>query len=117
MKLVKESLYEKFSEGGDPIYDMGIDILPKYQKELDDKYRWERNKFPEGKDRMRIKDIVSKAQGDSAKEMKLAETMCKLITDPLKAYRRFQAAREIMGMKWGPSSIFLIRAAELAGIK
>jgi len=117
MKLVRESLYEKFTEEGDPLHDMGIGLLPKYEKELEAKYKWSRDSLAEPKDRMRIRDIISKANGNEAKENKLAETMCKLITDAKKAYRRYLAAKVIRGMSWEPTRIFLRRAGELAGIR
>ncbi len=44
------------------------------------------------KDTMRIQDIVKKAAGNAEKAKKLAETMCKLITDRFKALRRARAA-------------------------
>lgn len=116
MKLVRESLFEKFTDESDPLYDMGIGLLPTFEKELQQKYRWTRHNWVEPKDRMRIQDIVKKAGGDDAKENKLAETMCKLIGDRLKAYRRFLAAKEEGGMNWEVTKIFLRRAAELAGL-
>lgn len=114
MKLVRESLFEKFSDEGDAIHDMGIGLLPKFEKELDDRYRWV---SPEPKDKMRVGDIIKKANGDKAKEIKLAETMCKLITDAKKAYRRYIAAKREGGMHWEVTRIFLRRAGELSGIK
>jgi hypothetical protein len=116
MKLVKESLYEKFSEEGDPLYDMGIGLLPEFEKQLNYQYKFHRGSEMEQKDRMRIRDIVRKANGDPEKENKLAQTMCKLMQDRLKAYRRFLAAKEEGGMHWEVTKIFLRRAAELAGL-
>lgn len=117
MKLVRESLFEKFSEEGDAIHDMGIGVLPDYAKKLAEKYKWDRDTFDDAKDRMRVRDIIDKAKGDTSKEEKLAETMCKLITDAKKAYRRYLAAKTQRGMNWEVTRIFLRRAAELAGIK
>jgi hypothetical protein len=114
VKLVKESLYEKFSEESDPIMDLGIGLLPKYRDELQKKYRWV---SPEPKDRMRVEAIVSKAGGNSKKEISLATTMGKLIQDPKKAYRRYVAAAKIGGEHWDVTRVFLKRAGELAGIK
>jgi ADP-ribose pyrophosphatase YjhB (NUDIX family) len=116
VKLVKESLYEKFTEEGDPLYDMGIGLLPTFEKELQQKYHWSRGSWVEPKDTMRIQDIIRKANGDPEKENKLAQTMCKLIQERLKAYRRFLAAKEEGGMNWEVTKIFLRRAAELAGL-
>jgi hypothetical protein len=117
MKLVKEFLYEKFSIEGDPLYDMGIGLLPQFEKQLKEKYKYNYGSWVELKDANRIKDIKSKAKGDSEKENKLAETMCKLIKDPLKAYRRFLAAKDFGGTEWEVTKIFLRRAAELAQIE
>jgi len=111
VKLVRESLFEKFSEEGDAIHDMGIGLLPKYEKELDAKYRW--SVSPEPKDHMRVEAIADKAKGDTSKENRLAQTMCKLITDPQKAYRRYIAAKKHGGMHWEVTRIFLQRAGEL----
>jgi hypothetical protein len=116
MKLVRESLYEKFTDEGDPLYDMGIGLLPEFEKQLEQKYKWRRGSWVEPKDRMRIRDIIRKADGDPEKENKLAQTMCKLIQERLKAYRRFLAAKEERGMEWEVTKIFLRRAAELAGL-
>lgn len=114
IKLVKESLYEAFSEGGDPIEDMGIGVLSKYKDILDSTYKfWN---YVETKDTNRIKDIIKKAQGDAEKENKLARTMCKLIGDRHKAYRRYVAARQVGGENWEVTKIFLLRAAELSNI-
>jgi len=120
VKIVRESLFEslfeKFTEESDALYDMGIGLLPTFEKDLQQKYRYTRHNWVEPKDRMRVNDIAKKANGDEVKENKLAETMCKLIHDRLKAYRRFLAAREIGGMNWEVTKIFLRRAAELAGL-
>lgn len=117
MKLVRESLFEKFSEEGDAIHDMGIGLLPEYEKKLAEKYKWSRDAIEDAKDRMRVRDIIDKAKGDSNKENKLAETMCKLIGDAKKAYRRYLAAKGARGSNWEVTRIFLRRAADLAGIK
>jgi len=86
-------LHEKFTEDSDPIYDLGIGIQPK--------------------DLMRIKDIIKKARGYRWEERKLAETMCKLITDKNKAFRRYLAAKSIKGDDWDVTKIFLRRAQQL----
>jgi hypothetical protein len=114
VKLVRESLYEKFIEDTDPIQDMGIGLLSKYETELSKRYRWE---SPEAKDRMRVEAIRSKANGNSRKENTLATTMGKLIQDTKKAYRRYLAAKSEGGANWEVTKIFLRRAGELAGIK
>lgn len=110
MKLVREYLYEKFTEESDPIRDMGIGMLA----DLEKKYRWV---VPEHKDLMRIRDIDLKALNNKDKEKSLARTMCKLIKDPEKAYRRYLAAKKFGGAQWEVTRIFLDRAFELAGIK
>ena len=115
MKLIRESLYEKFVEGGDPIYDMGIG-LAKIEKQLEQDYKYYREAWPDYKDRKRINDIIKKADGNDEKENKLAQTMCKLIQDRFKAYRRYKAAKSLKGINWEVTKIFLRRAAELAGI-
>jgi len=107
MKLVREYLNEKFTDDDtDPIKDMGIGLAGK----LKDIYKWT---TPEYKDYLRIRDIVSKANGDSDKENRLARTMTKLITDPVKAYRRYLAAKNERGDNWEVTRIFLSRALEL----
>jgi hypothetical protein len=107
MKLVRESLYEKFTADSDPISDMGIGM----KKNLEKYSRWIR---PENKDIMRIRDIVSKANGDHEKEARLARTMCKLITDREKSYRRYLAAKQIGGEDWEVTNIFMAKAIEMA---
>ena len=114
---LKESLNEKFSMEGDPLYDMGVGMLPQFEKQLKEKYKYNYGSWVELKDTNRIRDIKSKAEGNVEKENKLAETMCKLIKDPLKAYRRFLAAKEFGGTEWEVTKIFLRRAAELAQIE
>ena len=95
MKLVREQLYEKFVEDSDPIHDLGI------------------GQKPDAKDIQRVQDIQRKAKGKSYKEAELAETMCKLIKDKEKAYRRYLAAKQVGGEKWRVAQIFLEKAAEL----
>ena len=114
MKLVREYLYEKFIEDSDPIQDMGIGLLSKYESELEKRFRWESTEM---KDRTRIRNIVDKANGDTQKEIRLAETMCKLIQDTKKAYRRYLAAKALYGPNWDVTKVFLRRAGELAGIQ
>jgi hypothetical protein len=95
MKLVREQLYERFVEDSDPIHDLDI------------------GQKADAKDLQRIKDIQTKAKGSGYKENELATTMCKLIKDKEKAYRRYLAAKEIGGKKWRVAQIFLERAVEL----
>jgi hypothetical protein len=66
------------------------------------------------KDIMRIQDIVRKAEGNASKAKKLAETMCKLITDKWKALRRARAAER----EGEPdlADIFTHRAKELGAL-
>jgi hypothetical protein len=113
MKIVREYLYEKFTEEGDPIQDMGIGLLPKYKEVLGQRYKYV---YPEPKDMMRIKDIIRKADGDKVKERKLAATMAKLITDRQKAWRRYLAALKVGGNSWDVTQIFLQKAGELHNI-
>jgi len=94
-RLLKESLNEKFTDDSDPIDDMRIGLQPDL------------------KDINRIKDIKTKARGSKWQEIRLAETMCKLIKDKEKAFRRYLAAELIGGEDWAVSETFLIRAAEL----
>jgi hypothetical protein len=89
----RKKLHEKFTEDSDPIYDLGIGI--------------------EQKDLMRINDIIRKARGYTWEERKLAGTMCKLITDKNKAFRRYLAAKSIKGSEWAVTKIFLHRAQQL----
>jgi len=53
--------------------------------------------MPDNKDEMRIYDIIIKAKWNPTKMLKLAETMCKLITHAEKAFNRFQVAKRILG--------------------
>ena len=92
MKLVKESLYEKFTEGGDPIRDLGI------------------GQKPEEKDIMRIEKIWNMRAWE---QRGAAEKMAKLITGKEKAYRRYLAAKTRGGNEWAPTKIFLKRAVDL----
>ena len=113
MKLVKEYLYEKFTEDSDPIEDMRIGLKPKIEA-LEKIYMWVR---PEIKDYERIRNIFSKSNKNSEKERMYAQNMAKAITDPEKAYRRYKAAKyigEINGKEaWDVTNIFLMRALEL----
>jgi len=65
------------------------------------------------KDHKRIEDIVKKAGGDRDKEISLATTMAKVITDKNKAERRAEAAEE-QGLDH-LRKIFQNRANEIAG--
>jgi len=95
VKLVREQLYEKFVEDSDPIHDLGI------------------GQKPDAKDLKRVEDIFAKSKGKSYKAAELAETMCKLIKDKEKAYRRYLAAAQIAGKDSRVAQIFLERAVEL----
>ena len=114
MKLVGEYLYEKFTEDGDPIRDLGIGMGPKIEK-LAQIYKW--HSTPEQKDYVRIKNIAIKAHGNIEKERMYAKMMANAIEYPDKAYRRYKAALYIGGEEWDVTQIFLIRALELNGIK
>lgn len=63
------------------------------------------------KDTMRIQDIQKKSNGNMDKAKKLAETMCKLITDKWKALRRARAAER--ENEHDLADIFFNRAKEL----
>lgn len=65
------------------------------------------------KDTMRIQDIHDKANGDKFKMKRLAETMCKLITDASKATRRALAAEQLKF--YDLAELFFARARELGG--
>jgi len=98
-------VFEKFTEDSDPIEDMKIGIKHK----LKSYSSWIQ---PEPKDIKRIKDIISKSNGNPEKEAQLARTMCKLIKDKDKAYRRYLAAKYVGGEDWEVTNIFMARAAE-----
>jgi ankyrin repeat protein len=91
--MIKESLYEKFTEDSDPIHDLGIGIRLK--------------------DLIKINDIKKKAYGNKWEEERLATTMAKLITDPTKAFRRCLAAKNASESNWEVTKIFLKRAKYL----
>lgn len=96
MKLVREQLYEKFVEDSDPIHDLGI------------------GQKPDAKDIQRVNDIFTKAQQKRhVSATDLAETMCKLIKDKEKAYRRYLAAAQIAGKDSRVAQIFLEKAVSL----
>jgi len=65
------------------------------------------------KDTMRIQDIHDKADGDEFKMKRLAQTMCKLITDASKATRRALAAERLKF--YDIADMFFARARELGG--
>jgi hypothetical protein len=65
----------------------------------------------DAKDEMRIRDIVSKSGGDESKQVSLATSMAKLITDKDKAQRRAEAAEDA-GYD-DLASIFKARAKQL----
>jgi len=93
VKLVREQLYEKFVEDSDPIHDLGI------------------GQKPNAKDIQRVKDIFSKGLRSTPTD--LARTMCKLIKDKEKAYRRYLAAAQIDGKDNRVAQIFLEKAVSL----
>jgi len=95
VKLVREQLYEKFVEDSDPIHDLGI------------------GQKPDAKDIQRVKDIFTKAKGSGWKAREKAETMCKLIKDKEKAYRRYLAAAQIDGKDGQVAQTFLEKAVQL----
>lgn len=66
------------------------------------------------KDKMRIQDIHDKANGDKSKMLRLAQTMCKLITDKTKALRRGMAAEDLNFHDI--AKLFFQRANELSGV-
>jgi hypothetical protein len=69
------------------------------------------NEAFEPKDEKRISDIITKADGDTAKAESLARSMANKITDPDKALRRAEAAED-QGVDF-LAKIFYDRAAEL----
>ena len=96
MKIVKESLNEKFSEKSDPVHDMNIG-----------------EPQPESEDITKIQNIYNIK--DIWRQHSAARKMAKLIKDPSKAYRRYLAAQEL-GNDWAIQVIFLRRACELGSI-
>jgi hypothetical protein len=95
LKLVRESLNEKFVEDSDPIHDLGI------------------GQKPDAKDIKRVQDIFTKAKGSGWKARELAQTMCKLIKDKEKAYRRYLAAAQIDEKNGQVAQTFLEKAVQL----
>lgn len=65
------------------------------------------------KDDMRINDIITKANGNKAKENQLAQTMATKITGLEKAEARYNAAVDILGVESDIARIFAKRAQEL----
>lgn len=61
----------------------------------------------------RLRDIKLKAKGESSKMNQLANTQANLITDPQKAYDRFECAMFFYGPYSMVTTIFLNRAIEL----
>jgi hypothetical protein len=109
-------IYEVFTENdSDPISDMGIGVIAKLKEVLENKYRlkWLQ---PEAKDIMRIKSIISKAKGDPGKERMYARNMANAITNNVKAYRRYLAAKEIGGEDWDVTIIFFQKVLEMYGL-
>jgi hypothetical protein len=67
------------------------------------------------KDLVRMEDIRTKAGGDEAKELALAQTQAKLIGKAEKAAARAEAAEKVFGPDHPVTLIFSDRAAELGG--
>jgi hypothetical protein len=67
----------------------------------------------ENKDESRVRDIQVKAAGDTGKEIALASKMAKVIEDPIKAYNRYKASKNIFGDTHEVTQIFHDRAEEL----
>lgn len=112
MKLVREHIYEKFTQDSDPITNMSIGLKVKLEKLLKGNYhlKWE---FPEQKDYIRIKNIQAKSNGNPEKERMYARNMAAAIEDRYKAYRRYLAAKEIGGEEWDVTMIFLQKVLEI----
>lgn len=66
------------------------------------------------KDLMRIRDIISKANGSRAKAIQLTSQQANMITDKAKAYRRYQAAVVVGGPYSEIKDIFQARFEELS---
>lgn len=62
--------------------------------------------LPDIKDLKRIKDMISKANGDTSKEISLATKMCNSIKDVDKMGRRYQAAVQIAGIGHPITNVF-----------
>lgn len=108
--MSKIKLYEEyFNEGITKFEDFGKEEKPNedtgHHAEIEDDLEPETDDDDEthleegadplvvtSKDTMRIQDIQKKSNGNMDKAKKLAETMCKLITDKWKAIRRARAA-------------------------
>lgn len=67
----------------------------------------------DAKDEMRVNDIITKSNGNAAKEENLAFNMAKAITDKSKAMRRYEAADKLLGKTHIVTVVFARRAAEL----
>ena len=67
------------------------------------------------KDLMRIRDIISKANGSRSKAVQLTSQQANMITDKAKAYRRYQAAVQVGGPYEEIKDIFQARFEELSG--
>ena len=97
--------------------ELDIELSPEDEADMQDDEELEEAKDPlmvDSKDLMRIDDIITKAAGNKYKAIKLAETMCKLITDRFKALRRARAA-ERRGQP-DLADIFTKRATELGAL-
>ena len=67
------------------------------------------------KDLVRMQDIRTKSAGDHEKELSLAATQAKIITNAAKAKARAEAAEEVFGPGSDIAEIFNTRAQELGG--
>lgn len=67
------------------------------------------------KDLVRMQDIQTKSAGDHDKELSLAATQAKIITNPVKAKARAEAAEQVFGSGSDIAEIFHQRAQELGG--
>ena len=70
----------------------------------------------EAKDIQRIQEIISKSHGDSTRKFSLARTMANLIKDRDKCYRRFLAAKSILGVDDDVTQVFYRRWHVLNGL-
>jgi len=68
-----------------------------YEQFLNESVRESWIAYPDEKDRVRIQDIIRKANGDTGKEAKLAAQMVNTIKDAEKMKRRYQAALNFAG--------------------
>lgn len=71
------------------------------------------NEMASPKDLQRINDIITKANGNEAKEVALATQMVNSITDKQKALQRYEAALEILGKDHPVTVVFADKAISL----